>query len=275
MNSRRMPSFIAVGPQRTGTTWLHTVLAGHAGLPRGVKEPQFFDRHYHKGIAWYAAHFSHCRVGCQIGEIAPTYFHSPQARRRIASTIPDCRIICTLRDPVERVYSLYKLMRQYGWTRASFEEALERHAEMLDSSRYGTHVGDWLELFGREQVLVMFYEDLKTDPDGYLTAVCSFLGIAKPRSTSVVKRVNESAPAARYYHLARLSQAVADWLRSHRAYPVISVAKRLGLRELVFGGGESVPPVDPALAVRLRARLTPEVERLEELVGRDLSAWRQ
>jgi hypothetical protein len=138
IDRQRLPRFIAVGPRRTATTWLYTVLAGQVGLPRGVKETQFFDRHYDKGLRWYAAHFKHCTPGLTIGEIAPTYFSSSEARQRIRSTLPDCKIVCTLRDPVERLYSLYRLMRQYGWTRLPFESALKDHPEMMDSSRYSS-----------------------------------------------------------------------------------------------------------------------------------------
>ena len=56
----RLPDFIAVGPPRTGTTWLDRVLRGHVGLPAGVKETQFFIWRYSLGIEWYAAHFRDC-----------------------------------------------------------------------------------------------------------------------------------------------------------------------------------------------------------------------
>ena len=63
-----------------------------------------------------------------------------EAREHIARTIPHCKIVCTLRDPVSRLYSLYRFMRQYGFTRASFERALEDFPFMMGSSRYAHHV---------------------------------------------------------------------------------------------------------------------------------------
>src|SRR5215831_20542545 len=98
----RLPDFIAVGPPRAATTWLDLVLRGHAGLPGQTKETHFFTRNYARGIDWYARHFRHCTADPVVGEICPSYFASGEARERIGLTIPDCKIICTLRDPVER-----------------------------------------------------------------------------------------------------------------------------------------------------------------------------
>jgi hypothetical protein len=73
---------------------------------RTLKEPCFFDRNFHKGLNWYYNRFIYVEPRI-AGEVSPTYFYSEQARDRIKAMVPRCRIIRTLRDPVERVYSLY------------------------------------------------------------------------------------------------------------------------------------------------------------------------
>jgi hypothetical protein len=117
----RLPDFIAVGPPRTATTWLDEVLRGHVGLPLDVKETHFFARNYQHGLDWYKPYFLHCTTERVVGEICAAYFENPQARVRIRTHIPDCKIVCTLRDPVERLYSHYKLMRHNGRTELPFE----------------------------------------------------------------------------------------------------------------------------------------------------------
>ena len=67
----RLPDFIAVGPPRTATTWLHEVLAGHVCLPTDRKETDFFNRFYDRGLDWYANYFRACDGVMQIGEAAP------------------------------------------------------------------------------------------------------------------------------------------------------------------------------------------------------------
>jgi hypothetical protein len=53
-----------------------------------------------------------------------------------------------------------------------------------------------------------------------------------------------------------------------------SIGRRFSLRRYLFGGGGRLGPLEPGLERQLRALLTPEVDALEQLIGRDLSAWK-
>jgi len=68
---------------RTGTTWLHEMLMGHAGMPREVKEVNFFIRHYARGLRWYSNYFRGYPPALKVGEIAPNYVNSDPALARI------------------------------------------------------------------------------------------------------------------------------------------------------------------------------------------------
>jgi len=261
-----------VGPQRTATTWLYARLLPHVVFPKGVKETMFFDRHFKKGLSWYQSHFRHGRSDQPVAEVAPTYFHSAEARERIARTIPHCKIICTLRDPVSRLYSLYHFMRHYGFTRVSFERALKGFPFMMGSSRYAHHVSEWQHLFPR--TMVVLYQDLREDPQGYLDVVCRFLELPPIPLPPELAGLREEVTPARFYHLARVGQRTADFLRGAGLYRIVNMAKKTGLRRLVFGGGRPLPPMDPARAAELRRLLSPEVTRLEAIIDRDLSAWK-
>jgi sulfotransferase family protein len=106
------PSFFILGPPRTGTSWLHEILRGRAILPSSAKETRFFDSHFHRGTDWYRAHYPKTIDGRCIGEVAPTYFASAEARERIAKLFPQARVVCIFRNPVERVLSLYRVKRR-------------------------------------------------------------------------------------------------------------------------------------------------------------------
>ena len=275
-NRGAMPDFIAVGVGRSGTTWLHRVLQGRVGLPFGIKETDYFLRSYDKGLEWYRSFFEKCPPGLPIGEICPTYFSSADARERIARHIPDCKIICTFREPVERAYSHYKLMRHNAWTKVSFEEAVDRYREIDEMNRYAFHLRAWREIFGAENVLTCLYDDLEADPQGYLDQVCNFIGIPRFQldGSEASARVNTFPSAPRNRKLAQNARHARDWLRARRAYRIVSLLDRAGVWRFCFEGGEEFPPVDPELEARLRERFRPEVEQLEKLIHRDLSAWK-
>ena len=274
----RFPGFIAVGPPRTATTWLDRVLRGHVGLPEQTKETHFFTRNYGRGIDWYAKHFRHCLSEPVVGEICASYFENLQARERIHAHMPGCKIICTLRDPVDRLYSYYKLMRQKGRTELTFEKALVKHPQMLDCSRYAFHVRDWQTKFGSENVLVMLNDDLIADSQNYVDCITNFIGISRitlTGATDTGRRDNSIESAPRSAWLADRARKFRFWLGSHQFYGTRRFLSVAGVWRLCFEGGESFLPLDPGVQARLRDQLKPEVETLELLLGRNLPQWKE
>ncbi len=274
---RRLPDFIGVGPPRTATTWLHEVLKGRVGLPADLKETDFFTRFYDRGLDWYAAYFQHCADAGRVGEFGPMYFASPDARVRIAKDLPECKIICSFRDPVERAYSNFRLLKRIASIKTDFESAATTRGDLLESSRYGTHLAKWLETFGRARVQVLIYDDLESSPQAFLDSVCDFIGIARfPVSASKVGAervniVNTQPPSPR---LAKLARDVVGWFVARGNFRVARMLRDSRIVKYMLEGGDPFPPLTSEVAQRMREFYRPEVEKLEKLTGRDLSAWK-
>ncbi|HVA79963.1 MAG TPA: sulfotransferase [Candidatus Binataceae bacterium] len=274
---RRLPDFIGVGPARTGTTWLHHALASSVVLPKGTKETSFFSSRYGRGIDWYAWHFRAAGPGSVVGEVCP-YFAEPKAPERVAKHLPGCKIICTVRDPVERAWSFYRMGRYYGALRRSFEESLTAQPNIAEGSRYAFHLTNWFQRLGRESVLVTFYDELHDNPQAYLDRICGFIGIEPIRvrqDQSAKRSVNAIDRPARNQKRARKAQRLLGSLRSHRAYRTIELLDRVGLWDFSFGGGEPFPTLEEEVEQRVRERFRPEVAALEDLIGVDLSRWKR
>jgi len=269
-------TFVAVGPPRTGTTWLHEALADQANLPQFNKETRFFDTNYDRGFQWYAAHFDRSKQ-LPMGEICPTYFISSLAPQRISRLAPRTKILCTFRDPVARIFSLYKIKQKYGLKSGTFEQALACDPELLESGRYAFHFARWRRAFGPENVLGMVYEDLTSDPQAYLDRIATFVGIPPFRlERRRLERANssEGATRPRSPSLARMSVAVAEWLKARHRGHLVASFKRSKMNGLLLGGGHPVSKPSPATGHELRKMLCAEVEMLEDLLDRDLSAWK-
>lgn len=275
--SCRLPDFIGVGPPRTATTWLHETLSGHVGLPNGLKETHFFVHKYDKGLGWYTSHFHDCPPELPIGEFSPNYFIGDETRERIARHIPKCKIICTLRDPVERLHSHYRKAREEEYVSGTFEECLEKRSDLLEWSKYATHVYAWQRLFGKGNVLILIQEDLKQDPQKFLDQVTDFIGIPRIRvADSAVggKLVNAIPNQPKYPRIARLARRVRDRLQDNGNYALVNFLKKTGLRNFLFGGGSAFEPMLPETEARLREFYRPEVEALEKMMGREFPAWK-
>ena len=106
----RLPSFVHIGPGKSGSSWLHETLA----LPPEVylseaKDLYFFSRSYDRGVDWCRKQFRPARPGHGVvGEVCPDYLTCAEAPRRIRWCLgPDVRLMVTLRDPTERAFSAY------------------------------------------------------------------------------------------------------------------------------------------------------------------------
>jgi hypothetical protein len=276
MMSSENPSFIVVGPPRTGTSWLHKILEPRATLPSPSKETRFFDLHFHRGLDWYRWHFPRSQRK-PIGEIAPTYFGSPEARERIAKTLPRAKIIFIFRDPVERAISLYRLKLAYGMYRWSFAEALDKDPELLNSALYWTHLSMWRQSFPDEQLLVTIYDDLSADPQKFVSRIAKFIGLDElTLSQSELKRVfsTEKMTRPRSYLVTRTASAVADWCKARRLDHLVASVRNSNLIKLFLGGGDSLPQIPTETIHELAEQLRPEVEALELHLGRDLQHWK-
>lgn len=274
-SSARLPDFLVVGPPRTATTWLDGVLRGHVGLPASVKETHFFARNYARGIDWYAAHFRQSDPSQKLGEVCAAYFENTLARERIRQHIPHCKIVCTLRDPADRLYSYYKLMRQGGKTELSFEEAVRAHAKMLRFSRYATILREWYDTFGEANVKAVINDDLQADPQSYVDQVTSFIGI-EPISCEapLASRRNTIERAPRNTSLARAARRLRSSLGANGFYRTRSMMSRAGLWRFCSGGGDPFPPMQRETRLWLQQQLLAEIEQLEGLLGRDLTSWK-
>jgi Sulfotransferase domain len=138
---RRLPDYLIVGAQKSGTTSLWEYLNEHPNVePACTKEMNYFDANYQRGIAWYRSHFSlqseqsltaACGHPTQTGESCANYMFHPLAPQRAAETVPDAKIIFLLRNPVDRAFSHYQLKLRRRQEMLSFEEAIDAEPERL------------------------------------------------------------------------------------------------------------------------------------------------
>jgi hypothetical protein len=237
---RPLPDFLIVGAQRCGTTSLFRYLVQHPAIagPTLAKGVHWFDTAYGRSERWYRAHFptrqQRERTGVRaVGEASPYYLFHPYAAERIATRLPDVRVVAILRDPVERARSHHEHETARGFESLSLEAALDAERDRLagadaalasPSGRHHSHQhhgyvarGRYAEQLervhtavGRERVLVLFTEDLDRAPDETVAAVHRFLGVPE-RAVRATRRWNvRDKPPLPEHVEARLRHEFAD-----------------------------------------------------------------
>ena len=297
----RVPDFFIVGHPKCGTTALYEMLRSHPQIfmPE-LKETRFFARELHPGTPAgthpstrdeYLALFAPAGPNQLAGEASPSYLRSTEAAARIAEVQPNARIIAILREPVSFLNSLHmELMRDNVETEKSLARALEQEPERgtpeqrrvrpglvySDYVHYVEQLRRYHDVFGREQVLVLIYDDFRADNAATLRRVLSFLGVDE----RVPVQMREANPSVRV-RSPRLNEAVRSLYlgRGPLARAIAAPIKALVPRRLRRGGleafqrravyGQPQPP-DPELAAELRRRFAGEVRALSDYLDRDL-----
>ncbi len=180
----RLPDFLGIGGQKAGTTWLHANLSCHPDLFLATqKELHYFDWHLHTRLRDYARHFAD--AGDRVaGEITPAYQLLPVSRiRMIKALCPALRLILILRNPIERAWSQAKMGLAANKGRQiddiSDDEFVTffRSRPSFGRGQYTEAIDRWRSIFGDDRLLVLFHDEIRSNPEALLTRAFVHLGV--------------------------------------------------------------------------------------------------
>jgi len=203
MGTGRLPNLLVVGVPKAGTGSLFAYLGQHPDIcPSDEKEVGYFN-HFNPArnpdqppppLEQYSRHFSHCAGQRYAMEATPSYsYQGKPVVDAIQEVLNQPKIIISLRDPVDRLWSAYTFQRSLGNIAGvgSFAEYLricqarrEDGSDLVPHSAvhglsigfYADYLGDWLAAFG-EDVKVVFAEDMARQPASVLAGLFEWLSL--------------------------------------------------------------------------------------------------
>lgn len=298
----RRPNLFLVGAQKSGTTTLAMMLATHPEVfMPSPKEPGYlaFGERGYTGIDGYgrlanaaswvidseADYLELYRAAPQsarwLGDASTWYLSEPGAVDRIKSFSPEARIIVILRNPAERAYSAWcHARRDREEPCASFADALDLERQRDNPShllryremgQYATQLRRYFEAFGQGRVLVLFYEELRDEPEILWHRCREFLGLDSNHPVPASYRQNRSGmPRSRVIHRLKRSERLRTALKK-----VVSIEfGRRAKRALDALNLRRFPPLPVEQRENLEREFASEVTELMRLTGRDLTHWR-
>jgi len=187
----RWPNFFIVGAPKAGTTSLYAYLKDIPGIYMSpVKEPKFFNESYiNPGLPEkkrldkkkYLSLFNGVEDEKFLGDASPSYLVDPKTPERIHNVSPDAKILISLRDPVERLFSSYLMLIRNGKYKRPFREEIENSIKnrptWVDRGTYFERVKRFLDVFGSEQVKIFIFEEWIKNPKNTVREILQFLGI--------------------------------------------------------------------------------------------------
>jgi len=293
---KRIPDFFIVGAPKCGTTSLFEYLTEHPQVFLAPKELHFFGSDLYpaervRDESKYLQLFASATTEKRVGEASVWYLYSKQAAGEIQRFSPAASIIISLRNPVDMIHSLHSQLVYAGIEDITdFERAVRAETKLghgfrlwngqvvsetryLEAGGYCEQVERYLNVFGREKVKVVIFDDLKEDPLSVYREVCKFLEVSwdfvpKLRIVNPNKKVRSKTlraimrePPTPIKALGRLV------LNPRRRQNALARLQRLNTKRVPR------PPMPQSLREHLQSYFAPDVERLSNLLNRDLTHW--
>ncbi|RJF85842.1 sulfotransferase [Sphingomonas cavernae] len=264
--------FIIIGAAKSATTWLQTQLQSDPAVYMPDPELHFFSRNYSRGEDWYLSQFTEEGFGRTVGEKSNSYLYEPEAAVRLHRHLPHAKLIVQLRNPVERAYSDYCMLFRRGEVGGDIgnylDPSLGENLRFLVAGNFASHLQSYIDIFGREALLILFFEGVLDDPETQMSRARAHLGLPpRPLAPDGQEKVKDKTvpvvPAGLSKRLAWM-KPIARPLRGTFAFEAI--------RKLI-----ARKPQYPLLTDELRKRLNdyyaPSIEALEQMSGQSLSRW--
>lgn len=285
------PNLFIIGAPKCGTTSLWSWLSQHPEVyMSSLKEPWFFcGTGIRRGVdtlAEYEALFQNCEEARIVGEASVTYMLDPSALPRIMQYSPECRLVILLRNPMELVASWHlQLVRTCGENISSLPDAWcaaqERrkgrliprgfHSPLLLDYPWigalGTQVERVMSIIRESRVHVALLDDFFADPRAAWLRLLRFLEIEDDGRQEFPTENTGYTPRGWVERPIRSVSAKMKALLGLRGSCGMVATLCRSLRR------RSREPLPSWLVAEFKETFDPEVRRLEEVTGRDLSAW--
>lgn len=272
MAGAAMPNVIGLGFPKAGTTFIVDVLRDHPEVCFSTrKETHFFTTRYDRGLDWYLSNFSHYNTERHkvIAEWSNDYNRSKDALKRIREVLGRPKILLSYRDPVSAFESDVKYMMTIGQEsprstpRELFDNKKERYLERYYYDRY---IEDIYQVFGKEDVLIMRYEDMKRDMTGFFSRLFSFIGVSDIDLYSGRRPVNASQPYRFRKYQSLLAYILIKRYGDARHLNYHPDRKPAWLRALQGLNAKRVE-LDPQLKEELKALFSPHMEAFKSKIS--------
>ncbi len=197
--SKRLPDFVIIGAQKSGTTslWHYLRSQPKVFMPQ-EKEPCFFshDDRFARGLEWYSSLFEPAQESQLIGEASASYYLTetwPLTISRMQTTGLQAKFIFLVRHPLERLPSAWLQYRCAGHPLSgNFSRDLFEYGRLLEGSEYAKTVRAWQEAFGPQNLHIEFFEDLNRKPRETVKRCLDFLGVPIEAETDFGTRLNSA-----------------------------------------------------------------------------------
>ena len=271
LNTNKVNLFL-VGSRKSGTTSLANLLGSHVEISLcSKKEPNHFNNYSEKSIASYHSLFD-WNTKIQL-DASTGYTSDLNSTTNICQAIhaynPIAKIVYTIRDPLERIRSHYRMSYERGDLNNSLNEALQSHKLLLDCSKYYSQINIFIHAFGKESVLIVKSEELNNLETE--KSILGFLNLDIPFD----QRIGVDNAADLDYRMPKSMDRVLN----NRFYSFIKSMVPKSVVSLIKSNYYNTINKDLSMKLNIESKallkkeLIPEMRELQTIIDFDISQW--
>ena len=275
---RDRPSFLFIGAMKSGVTWVAEALRDHPSvfIPLAI-DLQFFYNHYDRGWEWYLRYFENAGPASALGELTADYWLSETAACRIRQHLPEVRLISCLREPGDIAASLLRWFHnQYRHRYGSTFREMTENPFFYQLLAYRKNLEVYFDLFPRDQIRIVYYENMKSDPCRFVRGLYRFVCVDPDYKPAALTKRVDAGRLPRSRTLLRAGTAGAAFLRRWGAHNLVGAARPV-FDKLVYSN--ALREEEPAEEIELeridenvRRQAAGDLEALARLIGTPLPA---
>lgn len=278
----RKVDFVGIGAQKSATSWIAKCLSAHPEVfVADCKETHFFsdDQQYTQGIDYYHNYFSNTNDASAIGEYSTSYLTSPTAAERLQLYTPSMRLIVCLRNPIDRAFSHYLHLKYKTHKNGDCLQTLIRtQPQIIENGMYGKSLRYYFKLFPADNILVLFYEDIRESPQNFIKQIYRFIGVDTHFTPAFLNRPYNTSDARSSNYFRKINKLYFILNQYVVGQKVISSLRHLGLNALVIDSvlrrtsnhKEQISKGDRKVIYQIYQE---DINELSCLLGMDLSHW--
>ena len=297
MNWSRKPDFFIVGAPKCGTTAMNAYLGEHPEIfvPEQKEIHQFgtdLGFTHDRDELIYQSLFGPWQDEKVGGEASVWYLYSKLAAKEIHEFNPAAKIIIMVRNPTDMVHAQHSQAVYVGReTIADFEAALaaepDRRSGALPThplspreifyyseiARYTEQIQRFEHAFGRDNLHIIVFDDLKSDIQGVYGRILKFLGVDETYQADLSPKNRNRRYKNKFLHY--LVNNPAPWFKQAVTAVIPRSVWRRAKSKLQKINTSRAPrdPMKPETRKLLNETYADEVQSLSEYLSRDLSHW--
>ncbi|WP_404455398.1 sulfotransferase [Virgibacillus necropolis] len=304
MNNKQ-PNFFIVGAAKSATTSLYNYLKKHpqvyfsdpkeprylsyryVNIPHGGPNGEMYDKSFIKTEENYYSLFKNVNNEKVIGEASVQYLYYTNVAESIKNEFPNSKIIICLRNPIDRAYSAYMHNIRSGYEKLSFEEALKNEEQRITENYpflwhykqvglYYNQVKQYIQEFGKENVEIVLYDEIKNNTLETLIYICDFLQISKEFKFEDIGKVYNTSGVTK-------NKLLGYFIKQNKFKDIIKgpntpkLLKNISYRfyHEILSRSLKKDEMKESERKYLLDYYKEDILKLEELIKVDLSAWRK